>query len=52
MIEQNGDRRTIRRDGDIPRVQVDNPLQAHLDMVRNWEDRDLHDLTAYLATLK
>jgi mono/diheme cytochrome c family protein len=52
LIEEDGHRRTIRRDGAAARIQVDNPLQAHLDMVRNWEDRDLHDLTAYLATLQ
>lgn len=52
MIDEAGDRRTFQRVGDIPRIQVDNPLQAHLDSVRSWEDRDLHDLTAYLATLK
>ena len=52
LIEDGGHRRTIRRDGDIPRIQVDNPLQAHLDRVLSWEDQDLHDLTAYLATLK
>jgi cytochrome c oxidase cbb3-type subunit III len=52
MIDEAGDRRSIRRVGDLPRIQVDNPLQAHLDRVRSWEDRDLHDLTAYLATLK
>jgi mono/diheme cytochrome c family protein len=52
LIDDGGNRRTIRRDGNFPRIQVDNPLQAHLDRVRRWEDRDLHDLTAYLATLK
>jgi mono/diheme cytochrome c family protein len=52
LIDDGGNRRTIRRNGDIPRIEVDNPLQAHRDLVRNWEDRDLHDLTAYLATLK
>lgn len=52
LIDAEGDRRTIRRDGDIPKVQVTNPLQAHFDMIRGWEDRDLHDLTAYLATIK
>ena len=52
MIDEAGNRRTIQRVGDIPRIQVDDPLQAHLDRVRSWEDRDLHDLTAYLATLK
>jgi cytochrome c oxidase cbb3-type subunit 3 len=52
LIDDSGDRRTIRRDGEVPRIEVDNPLQVHLDMVRAWEDRDLHDLTAYLATFK
>ena len=52
VIDAGGNRRTIRREGDRPRIHVDNPLQAHLDVVRSWEDRDLHDLTAYLATLK
>jgi cytochrome c oxidase cbb3-type subunit 3 len=52
LINDGGNRRTIRRNGDTPRIQVVNPLQAHLDLVRSWEDRDLHDLTAYLATLK
>jgi cytochrome c oxidase cbb3-type subunit III len=52
LIADDGTRRTIRRTGDSPRIQVDNPLQAHLDLVRSWEDRDLHDVTAYLATLK
>jgi cytochrome c oxidase cbb3-type subunit III len=52
LIDAGGHRMTIRRDGEIPRIKVDNPSQAHLDMVRSWEDRDLHDLTAYLATLR
>jgi mono/diheme cytochrome c family protein len=52
LINDGGNRRTIRRNGDTPRIQIVNPLQAHLDLVRSWEDRDLHDLTAYLATLK
>jgi cytochrome c oxidase cbb3-type subunit 3 len=52
LTDVDGNRRTIRRDGDIPRVEISNPLQAHLDMVRSWEDRDLHNLTAYLVTLK
>jgi cytochrome c oxidase cbb3-type subunit III len=52
VTDASGDRRTIPRVGDVPAIKVDNPLQAHLDRVRDWEDRDLHDLTAYLATLK
>jgi mono/diheme cytochrome c family protein len=52
LMDDSGHRRTIRREGDLPRIKIDNPLQAHLDKVRDWEDGDLHDLTAYLATLK
>ena len=52
LTDSAGNRHTIPRDGGNPSVQVTDPNQAHLDMVRHWEDRDLHDVTAYLATLK
>lgn len=52
LTDVAGNRRTIRREGDVPRIQISNPLQMHLDSVRSWEDRDLHDVTAYLVTLK
>jgi cytochrome c oxidase cbb3-type subunit 3 len=52
LNDAEGHRRSIRRDGDVPRVEVVNPQQAHLDMIRQWEDRDLHNVTAYLETLK
>jgi mono/diheme cytochrome c family protein len=52
LTDADGNRRTFRRDGDSPRIEVGNPLQAHLDRVRSWKDQDLHNLTAYLATLK
>ena len=50
--DPDGHRRSIRRDGEIPKVEVVDPRQAHLDMIRQWEDRDLHNVTAYLETLK
>jgi cytochrome c oxidase cbb3-type subunit III len=52
LTDADGNRRTLRRDGDSPMIQVNNPLQAHLDKIRGWEDEDLHNLTAYLVTLK
>jgi cytochrome c oxidase cbb3-type subunit 3 len=52
LTDAEGKRRTVRRDGDNPKIVVTNPLQAHLDMVRSWEDGDLRNLTAYLVTLK
>jgi cytochrome c oxidase cbb3-type subunit III len=41
----------LRRDGS-PRVVLTDPLQAHIDLWRRWTDDDLHDMTAFLATLK
>jgi cytochrome c oxidase cbb3-type subunit III len=49
FTDAGGNRHTLRRDGDRPRVEINNPMQAHLDMLRNWEDRDIHNLTAFLV---
>ena len=53
---------TIRDDGgkqlswlrhaNVPKVQVTDPLQGHIDLLPKYQDSDIHDLTAYLATLK
>ncbi len=40
-----------RHDG-WPKVVVTDPLQPHLDMLRTLKDDDIHNLTAYLVTLK
>jgi cytochrome c oxidase cbb3-type subunit 3 len=52
LTEANGARRTFSRNGDIPKVEVTNPLQAHLDLLKVYTDDDIHNLTAYLVTLK
>ena len=41
----------IRTDG-VPAVSVTDPMQPHIDLAGKYTDRDLHNLTAYLATLK
>jgi mono/diheme cytochrome c family protein len=41
----------LRTDG-TPKVVLNDPLQAHVDLVRRWTDTDLHNVTAFLATLK
>jgi mono/diheme cytochrome c family protein len=40
------------RSGSIPKVQVTDPLQGHVDLLGKYKDSDIHDLAAYLATLK
>jgi mono/diheme cytochrome c family protein len=52
LIEAPGARRTFKRDGDVPKVVVTDPLRAHFDMLRTFRDKDMQDLTAYLWTLK
>ena len=34
------------------KVQVTDPLQGHIDLLPKYTDADIHDLAAYLATLK
>jgi mono/diheme cytochrome c family protein len=52
LRDGSGTRRTFVRDGDVPKVEVKDPLQWHLDHLRRLTDKDMHDLTAYLVTLK
>jgi len=44
--------RSFVRNGDTPKVDVVDPLQAHLDMWPKWTDADIHNMTAYLVGLK
>jgi mono/diheme cytochrome c family protein len=44
--------RTFARRGETPKVEVRDPLQAHIDLLGKYRDKDIHDLTAYLVTLK
>jgi len=44
--------RTFRRDADVPMVEVHDPMKAHRDLMAVYTDKDIHDVTAYLVTLK
>jgi cytochrome c oxidase cbb3-type subunit 3 len=49
----DGTQRSFRRDGrESPLVEVDNPLEGHRRLMTVLTDSDMHDVTAYLATLK
>jgi len=48
----DGGTRTFRREGDVPKVEVGDPMQAHRDLLGVYTDKDIHDVTAYLVTLK
>jgi cytochrome c oxidase cbb3-type subunit III len=48
----DGTSRSFRREGNLPKVVVRDPLQAHKDLLPVYTDKDIHDVTAYLVTLK
>jgi cytochrome c oxidase cbb3-type subunit III len=52
LTEPDGTYKSFARHGSTPTIVVTNPLQWHVDMLRKWQDSDLHNLTAYLVTLK
>jgi cytochrome c oxidase cbb3-type subunit 3 len=52
LRDANGFRHTFARDGDTPKIEVKDPLQGHFENLRKMTDRTMHDITAYLVTLK
>jgi cytochrome c oxidase cbb3-type subunit 3 len=44
--------RTFRRTGDVPAVTLVDPLEGHQQLLLALSNADMHDVTAYLATLK
>ena len=52
LVLADGRRQTFRRVGDVPRVEVHDPLGAHRQLLQTYTDRDIHNVTAYLVTLK
>ncbi len=52
LVDAKGERRSFPRDGDTPRVELKDPLQKHIDLLGKYTDSDIHNLTAYLVTLK
>ena len=52
LRDNEGRLRSFPRQGNRPAVAVHDPLQGHLDMMARYTDKDIHDITAYLVTLK
>ena len=48
----DGTVRSFPRAGDGPRLEIRDPMKAHHEMLTQYSDRDIHDVTAFLATLK
>ena len=48
----DGTTRSFTRKGDVPKVEIHDPMKAHRDLLSIYTDKDMHDVTAYLETLK
>lgn len=44
--------RSFTRNGPVPSVEVIDPVKPHRDLLPSYTDDEVHDLTAYLVTLK
>lgn len=52
LTQADGTPRSFRRDGDVPKVELHDPLKPHKDLLPTYTDRDIHNVTAFLVTLK
>jgi mono/diheme cytochrome c family protein len=52
LADSNGDYHSFTRNGDDPKVEITDPLKPHTEMLSKYTDSDIHNLTAYLVTLK
>jgi mono/diheme cytochrome c family protein len=52
LKQADGTYRTFRTAGTDIKVDIQNPLAAHLDLLPLYRDADIHNVTAYLASLR
>jgi len=52
LADTDGTQHTFRRDGNNPKVEIHDPLQQHKALLGVYSDKDIHNLTAYLVTVK
>lgn len=52
LTTDDGVQRSFGRSGDVPKVAIEDPLERHRTLLTVYTDTDIHDVTAYLVTLK
>ena len=52
LTTADGVQRSFTRIGDVPKVEIRDPLEGHRNLLTVYTDKDIHDVTAYLVTLK
>ncbi len=52
LHDSSGEYHSFTREGAVPAVEIHDPLKAHTDLLAKYTDADIHNVTAYLVTLK
>jgi cytochrome c oxidase cbb3-type subunit III len=52
LTTDEGEHRSLRISAGTPKIDVKDPLQPHKDLLRVYSDTDIHNVTAFLVTLK
>jgi len=52
LTPADGVQRSFTRNGDVPKIEIRDPLAGHKQLLPVYTDKDIHDVTAYLVTLK
>jgi cytochrome c oxidase cbb3-type subunit 3 len=52
LTTAEGVQRSFSRRGNVPAVQVNDPLEPHRRLLAVYTDTDIHNVTAYLVTLQ
>ena len=52
LHDPSGKYHSFLRDGESPKVEITDPLRAHTELLHKYTDADIHNVTAYLVTLK
>jgi cytochrome c oxidase cbb3-type subunit 3 len=52
LRDGSGKYHSFLREGNVPKVEMTDPLRAHIEKLPKYRDEDIHNVTAYLVTLK
>jgi mono/diheme cytochrome c family protein len=52
LHDARGEYHSFDRNGNSPKVEIHDPLKPHVDLLGKLTDPDIHNVTAYLVTLK
>lgn len=52
LVDSTGKMLSFARDHDIPKVEVHDPMVPHKELLTIYTDEDIHNVTAWMVTLK